>query len=117
MMTRLDLLNHIRNYTPFCEQEEADKILILDWITKNENAFLRENTIAHITASAWVVNKAEARFLWSTTIFTIPGPGLGAMLMGRQICCQWQSVKRKKKQESIMCALYQKRFFLWKLLL
>lgn len=63
MMTRLDLLNHIRNYTPFCEQEEADKILILDWITKNENAFLRENTIAHITASAWVVNKGRSKVL------------------------------------------------------
>ena len=63
MMTRQYLLSKIRNYTPFCEQEEADKILILDWITKNENAFLRENTIAHITASAWVVNKDRSKVL------------------------------------------------------
>ena len=40
-----------------------DKTLILNWIENNENAFLRENTVAHITASAWVVNKDRSKVL------------------------------------------------------
>lgn len=56
-MTREDFIRQIENYHPFNEQEEIDKDLILGWIRNNENAFSRENTVAHITASAWVVNK------------------------------------------------------------
>ena len=52
MITRQDLINQIERYQPFNEQEEADKFLILQWIRENDNAFLRENTVAHMTASA-----------------------------------------------------------------
>ena len=51
-MTREDSIRQIENYPPFNEQEEKDKALILGWIRNNENAFSRENTVAHITASA-----------------------------------------------------------------
>ena len=63
MITRKKLIEKIENYKPFNEQEEKDKPLILDWIRNNENAFTRENTIAHITASAWVVNKDRSKVL------------------------------------------------------
>ena len=63
MITRKKLIEKIENYKPFNEQEERDKPLILDWIRNNENAFTRENTIAHITASAWVVNKDRSKVL------------------------------------------------------
>ena len=56
-MNRQELLNQIEHYTPFNEQEEMDKQLILNWIRNNTNAFSRENTVAHMTASAWVVNQ------------------------------------------------------------
>lgn len=62
-MTREKLIENIKNYKPFNEQEETDKFLILDWIMKNENAFSRENTVAHMTASAWVVNKDRSKVL------------------------------------------------------
>ena len=62
-MTKQELRKRIENYPPFNEQEERDKTLILDWIQKNENAFLRENEVAHITASAWVVNKDRSKVL------------------------------------------------------
>ena len=52
-MNRQELLNQIEYYTPFNEQEETDKQLILNWIRNNTNAFSRENTVAHMTASAW----------------------------------------------------------------
>ena len=62
-MTRQKLIDQIENYKPFNEQEEMDKSLILGWIRKNDNAFSRENTVAHMTASAWVVNKDRSKVL------------------------------------------------------
>ena len=62
-MTREDLIRDIERYIPFNEQEERDKTLILDWICNNENAFSRENMMAHMTASAWVVNKDRSKVL------------------------------------------------------
>ncbi len=58
-MTREQLLTQIDNYQPVNEQEEKDKLLIANWIRSNEDAFLRTNTVAHMTASAWVLNKAH----------------------------------------------------------
>ena len=63
METREKLVESIKKYKPFNEQEEMDKALILNWIENNENAFLRENTVAHITASAWVVNRERSKVL------------------------------------------------------
>ena len=58
-----NLIRQIENYPQFNEQEEKDKALILGWISNNENAFSRENTVAHITTSAWVVNKDRSKVL------------------------------------------------------
>lgn len=60
-MTRRELIYDIERYCPFNEQEEKDKALILNWIKTNDNAFSRENAVAHITASAWVVARTAAR--------------------------------------------------------
>lgn len=62
-MMKENLIRQIENYPSFNEQEEKDKALILGWIRNNENAFSRENTVAHITASAWVVNKDRSKVL------------------------------------------------------
>ena len=62
-MTRQELCQQIAAYTPFNEQEAQDKALILQWIRQNENAFSRENTVAHMTASAWVVNRERTKVL------------------------------------------------------
>ena len=62
-MTCEELTERIKKYRPFNEQEEADKVLILDWIGNNKNVFSRENTVAHMTASAWVVNKDRSKVL------------------------------------------------------
>lgn len=57
------LINAIEAYTPFNEQEMHDKELILHFLRTNSDAFLRSNTLAHMTASAWVVNQARTRVL------------------------------------------------------
>ena len=62
-MDRKELISKIKKYQPFNEQEEMDKALILNWIETQENAFSRENVVAHMTASAWVVNKERSKVL------------------------------------------------------
>ena len=62
-MNRQELMETIKAYQPFNEQEEMDKALILTWIETQENAFSRDNTVAHMTASAWVVNKDRSKVL------------------------------------------------------
>ena len=59
----MDIRQAIESYTPFNEQEAADKSLILAFLAANPDAFYRENRIAHMTASAWVVNPARDRVL------------------------------------------------------
>ena len=59
----MDIRAAIAAYSPFNEQEAADKELILDFLQKNPDAFYRTNRIAHMTASAWVVNPARDRVL------------------------------------------------------
>ena len=53
-MTQQKLIASIEQYQPYNVQEEMDKSLILEWIKNNNNAFLRENTVAHMTASAFI---------------------------------------------------------------
>ena len=62
-MTQQKLIASIEQYQPYNVQEEMDKSLILEWIKNNNNAFLRENTVAHMTASAWVVNAERSKVL------------------------------------------------------
>lgn len=59
----MDILTQIENYRPYNEQEERDKGLILDCLRAFEDVFTRENTLAHMTASAWVVNERFDRVL------------------------------------------------------
>ncbi|MBR2067676.1 MAG: NUDIX hydrolase, partial [Solobacterium sp.] len=56
------LRKEIENYIPFNEQEERDKELILRAL-KEQDIFYRTNTIAHMTASAWVLNEEHTKVL------------------------------------------------------
>ena len=59
----MKLIDEIKAYQPCCEQEERDKAVILAFLDAYDDAFLRENLIAHMTASAWVVNPARDKVL------------------------------------------------------
>lgn len=59
----MKILDDIKKYSPCCEQEAHDKAVIIDFIEKNDDAFLRTNLIAHITASSWAVNKTHDKVL------------------------------------------------------
>ena len=51
------LITQIEKYTPFNRQEELDKKTILYFLNNFNDIFYRENLIAHMTASCWLVNQ------------------------------------------------------------
>ena len=53
----------IADYTPTCEQEDRDQKLILAFMDANPDCLTRNNPVAHMTASAWVVNPARDKVL------------------------------------------------------
>lgn len=57
------LIEQIKEYSPWNEQEEKDKAYILDFIEKNPDCLLRENRVGHLTASAWVVTPKRDKVL------------------------------------------------------
>ena len=59
----MKIIEDIRRYRPRCQQEERDQALMLRFLAENDDAFLRSNPIAHMTASGWIVNPARDRVL------------------------------------------------------
>lgn len=57
------LEQQIQKFTPFNEQEENDKAILLKWFESGSDILTRENEIAHLTASAWVVSPDKKRVL------------------------------------------------------
>lgn len=57
------LTEQIRSYQPMNEQEERDKELILHCLETEKNIFTRQNRLAHMTASAWIVNPERTKVL------------------------------------------------------
>ena len=57
------LMDEIRLYQPWTEKETWEKQQILDFMEKNPDCLFRGNRIAHMTASAWVVNRQRSKVL------------------------------------------------------
>ena len=57
------LTEQIRSYQPMNAQEERDKELILHCLETEKNIFTRQNRLAHMTASAWIVNPERTKVL------------------------------------------------------
>ena len=59
----MDIIEQLRNYKPYNELEQRDKEVILKCIDTYPDIFERSNPIAHMTASAWIVNKDRTKIL------------------------------------------------------
>ena len=57
------IAEQIRSYRAYNEQEERDKELILHCMESEKDIFTRENRLAHMTASAWIVNEDHTKVL------------------------------------------------------
>ncbi len=53
----------IQEYNPINAQEIADKQIMLEFIEKYNDCLLRDNKIAHFTASSWIINKEKTKSL------------------------------------------------------
>lgn len=59
-----ELYDKLRAYAPACEQEEADRALMLEWLKAcPEKVFTRESRAAHFTGSGLVVSPGLDRVL------------------------------------------------------
>ncbi len=58
-----ELKQQIQKFTPFNEQEERDKAILVKWFESGMDILTRENEVAHLTASAWVVSPDRKRVL------------------------------------------------------
>lgn len=59
----MDLLKTIQNYEPYNEQEIKDKAMFLKYMEKFDNILTRDNEIAHLCSSGFVVNKDKTKIL------------------------------------------------------
>jgi ADP-ribose pyrophosphatase YjhB (NUDIX family) len=59
----IDLFESIKNYSPYNEQEEKDKEVILYCTEIFADVLTRNNPVAHFTSSAFVVNRAKDKVL------------------------------------------------------
>lgn len=50
-------------FVPVNEQEERDRTLLLRWINSGADILTRENEVAHLTASAWVMSPDRTKVL------------------------------------------------------
>ena len=57
----MSILEDIRAFVPGCEQEQRDREAMLEFLAVHEDAFLRTNLTAHMTASAWVLSRDRRR--------------------------------------------------------
>lgn len=62
-MNLIEIRTKIENYKPFNEQEEKDKQVMLKYMDAFDNILVRENELAHFTASSWVVNQEKTKVL------------------------------------------------------
>lgn len=61
---KTDYIESIRQFSPANEQETADQRVMLAFITQHEhNVLLRENAIAHITSSGFIMNQTRDKVL------------------------------------------------------
>lgn len=59
----MTLREQIENYTPYNEQEQSDRRLMLQYMDTFPDLLTRENEMAHFTASCWIVNRDRSKVL------------------------------------------------------
>lgn len=59
----MDIREQIERFKPWNEQERKDREFILVKVCNNPDIFLRATLPAHMSASAWVVNRQRSRVL------------------------------------------------------
>lgn len=96
----MNIAAQIRDYVPYNVQEEKDKKTILDFIREHDDAFLRSNQLAHMTASAWVTNPTHDRILMAYHRIYDSWSWLGGHCDGEEDCLK-VALKEVKEEAGI----------------
>lgn len=59
----MDFKQQLTQYQPYNEQEERDKAVMLSLLDAKPDIYTRENPVAHMTASSWLLNKTHDKVL------------------------------------------------------
>ena len=59
----MELLDALNRFRPCNEQEETDKKQILSLLSSGQDLYTRDNPVAHLTASSWVVSPDRKQVL------------------------------------------------------
>lgn len=59
----MKLFDALTAYTPYNEQEARDRDQFLSLLASGQDLYTRENTLAHLTASSWVVSPDRSKVL------------------------------------------------------
>lgn len=89
----MDLLRQLEEYRPFNEQEERDRNIIIRCLKEEKDIFTRDNAMAHMTASAWVVNRERTKVLMAYHNIYQSWSWLGGHADGEQDLYRWLSGK------------------------
>lgn len=58
-----NIIYQLEKYKPWNEQEAKDKEIIISMLNMHSDLYERSNLIAHMTASAWVINQTYTKVL------------------------------------------------------
>jgi len=96
----MSILDEIVEYVPYNTQEELDKKIIIDFLKNNKDGFYRENLLAHMTASAWVLNKKHDKLLMAYHNIYDSWSWLGGHCDGDEDCLN-VAIKEVKEEAGI----------------
>ena len=96
------LITQIENYIPFNEQEQRDKAQILDFLRSGAELITRNNPVAHLTASAWVVSPDRKQVIMIYHNLYKSWSGMGGHADG-----DWDLLRVAKKEVMEECGLQE----------
>lgn len=96
----MDIVEQLRNYEPYNELETKDKEVILKCIDTYPDIFERSNPVAHMTASAWIVNKDRTKILMAYHNIYKSFSWLGGHCDGERDCLK-VALKEVKEESGI----------------
>lgn len=59
----MNLQHQLEQYHPYNEQEQRDRAVMLQLLATQPDIFTRENPVAHMTASSWLLNRSHDKVL------------------------------------------------------
>lgn len=59
----MNLQHQLEQYHPYNEQEQRDRAVMLQLLATQPDIFTRENQVAHMTASSWLLNRSHDKVL------------------------------------------------------